>query len=180
MIDSSQRPWRGILIGVFAMAVVVTVSNVVVQYAINDWLTWAAFTDPVAFLVTDLSNRSLGPAAARMVVYIGFLTGVVLSLIFSDPRIAIASGTAFLVAQLLDVQIFDRLRRASWWKAPLVSSGIASTVDTALFFSLAFAGTEVPWVTLALGDLVVKFFMASCLLLPYRLLMRSLPRSQVA
>ena len=173
-------PWRGILIGVVAMAVVVTVSNVLVQYAINDWLTWAAFTYPVAFLVTDLSNRALGPAAARRVVYVGFLIAVVLSLYFADVRIAIASGTAFLVAQLLDVQVFDRLRRATWWKAPLISSGLGSVVDTALFFSLAFAGTQVPWVTLALGDLAVKLAMASSLLLPYRLLMGSLPRRQAA
>ncbi len=180
MSEHRAQPWTGIVIGVIAMTVVVAGSNFLVQFAINDWLTWAAFTYPISFLVTDLCNRSLGPAAARRVVYVGFLIAVILSLWLANERIAIASGTAFLVAQLLDVQVFDRLRRATWWKAPLISSGLASIVDTALFFSLAFAGTEVPWVTLALGDLVVKFAMASSLLLPYRLAMRSFLPSQAA
>ncbi len=180
MSEDRAQPWTGIVIGVIAMAVVVAGSNFLVQFAINDWLTWAAFTYPVSFLVTDLCNRSLGAAAARRVVYVGFLIAVILSLWLANERIALASGSAFLVAQLLDVQVFDRLRRATWWKAPLISSGLASIVDTALFFSLAFAGTEVPWVTLALGDLVVKFAMASSLLLPYRLMMRSVLRSQAA
>ncbi len=162
---------RGFWIGVIAMAVVVTVSNVAVQYPINDWLTWGALTYPVAFLVTDLTNRSLGTAMARRVVYVGFACAVVLSIYFADWRIALASGSAFLVAQLLDIAIFDRLRKAAWWQAPLVSSGLASAVDTALFFSLAFAGTGLPWVTWAIGDYGAKIAMALLLLLPFRVLM---------
>ena len=161
----------GFWIGVAAMSALVATSNVLVQYPINDWLTWAAFTYPACFLVTDLTNRALGPVAARRVVYVGFALGVVLSVSLATWRIGLASGTAFLVAQLLDVRIFDRLRQAAWWRAPLVSSSLASALDTALFFSLAFAGTGVPWVTLALGDFVVKLAMALALLLPFRALM---------
>lgn len=161
----------GFWIGVAAMSALVATSNVLVQYPINDWLTWAAFTYPACFLVTDLTNRALGPVAARRVVYVGFALGVVLSVSLATWRIGLASGTAFLVAQLLDVRIFDRLRQAAWWRAPLVSSSLASALDTALFFSLAFAGTGVPWVTLALGDFVVKLAMALAMLLPFRALM---------
>ncbi|MGF1607907.1 MAG: queuosine precursor transporter [Kiloniellales bacterium] len=168
----------GFWIGVAAMTFLVTVSNVLVQYAINDWLTWAAFTYPVCFLVTDLTNRALGPKVARAVIYVGFAVGVALSVYFATWRIGLASGTAFLVAQLLDVYIFDRLRRTAWWQAPLASSSIASAVDTALFFGLAFAGTAVPWVTLALGDYAVKLAMALAMLLPFRALMAyTLPRA---
>ena len=159
---------RATILAVCAMGVVVLVSNVAVEYRIGDWLTWGAFTYPVAFLVTDVTNRLLGTAPARRVVYAGFLVGVVLSLAFADVRIALASGTAFLLAQLLDVAIFDRLRRATWWKAPLVSSLAGSAVDTALFFSLAFAGTGVPWITLAIGDYGAKLAMALVLLAPFR------------
>lgn len=162
---------RGFWLGVLAMAVVVTVSNVAVQYPINDWLTWGALTYPVAFLVTDLTNRSLGTSVARRVVYVGFAFAVVLSIYFADWRIALASGSAFLAAQLLDIAIFDRLRKAAWWQAPLVSSGLASAVDTAIFFSLAFAGTGLPWVTWAIGDYGAKIAMALILLLPFRALM---------
>lgn len=161
--------------GVAAMGLVVYVSNVLVEIPINDWLTWGAFSYPIAFLVTDLTNRILGPAAARRVVGVGFVFGVVLSLVFADIRIAIASGTAFLVAQLLDVWIFDRLRRRSWWKAPLLSSLIASAIDTALFFSLAFAFTGLPWMTWALGDYAAKLAMAALLLLPFRAFVALLP-----
>ena len=161
----------GFWIGVAAMTIIVTLSNVLVQHAINDWLTWAAFTYPVCFLVTDLTNRALGPRVARAVVYAGFAVGVALSVHFASWRIGLASGTAFLAAQLLDVYIFDRLRKTAWWQAPLVSSIIASAVDTALFFGLAFAGTQVPWVTLALGDYGVKLAMALAMLLPFRALM---------
>ena len=171
---------RGFWIGVVAMIVVVTASNVAVQYPINDWLTWGAFTYPVAFLVTDLTNRSLGPAVARRVVLVGFALGVLLSVYFAGWRIGLASGGAFLVAQLLDVQIFDRLRRGTWWRAPLVSSTLASALDTALFFGLAFAGTGLPWVTWAIGDYGVKLAMALGLLIPFRVLMpklRSLERA---
>lgn len=163
---------RGVLLGVGAMTVIVAASNVLVQYPINDWLTWGAFTYPIAFLVTDLTNRALGAAKARQVVYAGFALAVVFSMVLATPRIAIASGLAFLVAQLLDVYIFDRLRRSgAWWTPPLVSSSVASAVDTALFFSIAFAGTAVPWVTLGLGDYAVKLALALAMLIPFRALM---------
>jgi len=171
---------RGFWIGVIAMIVIVTGANIAVQYPINDWLTWGAFTYPVSFLVTDLTNRNMGPAVARRVVYVGFVLGVALSFYFAGWRIALASGSAFLVAQLLDVQIFDRLRRGIWWRAPFVSSTLASVIDTALFFGLAFAGTGLPWVTWAIGDYGVKLAMALGLLIPFRALMpsvRSLERA---
>jgi len=171
---------RGFWIGVIAMIVIVTGANIAVQYPINDWLTWGAFTYPVSFLVTDLTNRNMGPAVARRVVYVGFVLGVALSFYFAGWRIALASGSAFLVAQLLDVQIFDRLRRGIWWRAPFISSTLASVIDTALFFGLAFAGTGLPWVTWAIGDYGVKLAMALGLLIPFRALMpsvRSLERA---
>lgn len=162
---------RGFWVGIMAMMLVVAGSNLAVQYPINDWLTWGSFTYPVAFLVTDLTNRGLGPAVARRVVYVGFVLGVVLSLYVATWRIALASGGAFLIAQLLDVHIFDRLRSGFWWRAPFVSSTLASAVDTLLFFSLAFAGTGLPWVTWGLGDYGAKISMALALLIPYRILM---------
>jgi hypothetical protein len=160
-----------LVVPVLAMVVVVAGSNLAVQYPINDWLTWGAFTYPVAFLVTDLTNRRLGPAPARRVVYVGFALGVLLSILVAGPRIALASGTAFLSAQLLDIWVFDRLRRLPWWQAPLASSALASTWDTAVFFTLAFAGSGLPWPTWALGDLAAKGAMALLLLLPFRALM---------
>lgn len=165
---------RGLWIGIAAMTFVVTLSNVLVQFPISDWLTWAAFTYPISFLVTDLTNRALGPRPARRVVYVGFAVAVILSIAFAGWRIALASGAAFLVAQLLDVYLFDRLRRAAWWRAPFLSSTLASALDTAVFFSLAFAGTQVPWVTLALGDYAVKLAMAGAMLLPFRALMSTI------
>lgn len=163
---------RGVVLGVLAMTVIVAASNVLVQIPINDFLTWGAFTYPVAFLVTDLTNRALGAAKARQVVFAGFAMAVVLSAVLATPRIAIASGSAFLVAQLLDIGIFDRMRRAgAWWAPPLVSSSVASAVDTALFFSIAFVGTGVPWVTLGLGDYAVKLVLALSMLVPFRALM---------
>jgi len=158
-----------------AMALVVVASNVLVQYPINDWLTWGAFTYPAAFLVTDLTNRRLGADAARRVAVVCFAIAVVLSAWLATPRIAAASGTAFLTAQLLDVTLFDRLRRRPWWQAPLASSSLASIWDTAVFFSLAFVGTGLPWITWAVGDLAAKFAMALALLVPFRLLMGSRP-----
>lgn len=158
-----------------AMITVVAAANVAVQFPINDWLTWGAFTYPLSFLVTDLSNRAFGPRRARQVVLVGFVLGVALSVIVSTPRIAFASGTAFLVAQLMDVLIFDRLRRMQWWKAPLISSLTSSAVDTALFFSLAFAATGLPWVTWGLGDYAAKLAMAAILLVPYRAVIGLLP-----
>lgn len=170
---------------VLAMAIVVTASNILVQYPINDLLTWGAFSYPVAFLITDLTNRALGPVRARKVVYVGFALAVLLSLYFADPRIAVASGSAFLIAQLLDISIFDRLRKKAWWLAPVASSTIASALDTFVFFWLAFAATGipftlfgvsfgetgVPWQTLALGDYLVKMGVALVMLIPFRLLL---------
>lgn len=163
---------RGVLFGIAAMVAVVAVSNVLVQFPIGDWLTWGAFTYPVAFLITDLTNRAFGPAKARKVVCVGFALAVLLSIWLATPRIALASGAAFLAAQLLDVRIFDRLRRTgTWWLPPLVSSSIASALDTALFFSIAFAGTAVPWITLGIGDYAVKLAVALAMLVPFRALM---------
>jgi uncharacterized PurR-regulated membrane protein YhhQ (DUF165 family) len=161
---------------ILAMAVVILSSNELVQHPINDWLTWGAFTYPIAFLVTDTTNRLFGAEKARRVVYFGFALGVLLS-VFVDLRIAAASGSAFLVAQLLDIYVFDRLRRQAWWKAPLVSSLAGSVVDTALFFSLAFAGYGLPWVTWALGDFGAKLFMAATLLPVFRLIVAYYPQS---
>ena len=169
----------------FFMGVVVLSSNFLVQfpvnhYGLNNILTYGAFSYPVAFLITDLANRSYGKIIARKIVYLGFLIGVIFTLFFStnfadliSVRIAIGSGSAFLAAQLLDVQIFDKLRKNSWYIAPLASSSIGSVVDTFLFFSIAFVGTEVPWVTLSFGDLAVKLFVALVMLIPFRLLLNT-------
>ena len=166
----------------FLMGVVVLSSNYLVQfpikyYGLEEILTYGAFTYPVAFLITDLANRSYGKIIARRIVYIGFTIGVSFTLLFStnfadliSVRIAIGSGTAFIVAQLLDVQIFDQLRKRKWFVAPLTSSFIGSTVDTFIFFSISFYGTGIPWITLSLGDLVVKIFVALMMLIPFRLL----------
>ncbi|MEZ5935555.1 MAG: queuosine precursor transporter [Alphaproteobacteria bacterium] len=164
----------GIGLGIAAMVLIVTVSNIAVQYPINDWLTYGALTYPIAFLVTDLTNRGLGSAAARKVVYAGFAVAVGLSIWLATPRIALASGAAFLVAQLLDIAVFDRFRRATWWRAPLISSTVASLLDTALFFSLAFAGTGLPWITWAIGDYGVKIAVALIMLLPFRLALNAI------
>jgi uncharacterized PurR-regulated membrane protein YhhQ (DUF165 family) len=172
---------RGMVVACIAMVAVVAASNYLVQFPLNDWLTWGAITYPLSFLVTDLTNRAFGPARARQVVYVGFALGVALSIWLADWRIAAASGTAFMVGQLLDISVFDRLRRAAWWQAPLLGSVLGSIVDTALFFSLAFAGTPVPWVTLALGDLAVKLVLAIFFLAPFRALMgRIVPMNELA
>ena len=171
----NKTPLILLLPPVAAMALVIVLSNELVQHPINDWLTWGAFSYPIAFLVTDTTNRLLGAGSARSVVYVGFAVGVLLSLLV-DVRIAIASGTAFLIAQLLDVWVFDRLRQQSWWKAPLVSSLLGSVVDTALFFSIAFAATGLPWVTWALGDFGAKLFMAATLLPVFRLIVAYYPQ----
>jgi uncharacterized integral membrane protein (TIGR00697 family) len=165
------------------MGVVVLVSNYLVQfpiqyYGLEEILTYGAFSYPVAFLITDLANRSYGKIVARKIVYVGFIIGIAFTLFFStnfadliSVRIAIGSGTAFMVAQLLDVQIFDYLRQKKWFVAPLTSSLIGSTVDTFLFFSISFYATGIPWVTLSLGDLAVKIFVALAMLIPFRLLL---------
>lgn len=157
-----------------AMIAVIVVSNIAVGYPINDWLTWGAFTYPLVFLVTDLTNRAVGPQAARRVVWAGFAVAVVLSWWLATPRIAIASGSAFIVSQWLDIALFNRWRRQAWWKAPFFASLIGSVIDTALFFSIAFQGTDVPWPTLALGDLAAKWAMALVLLAPYRAMLTHL------
>jgi len=157
---------------VLAMVFVVALSNWTVQFPINDWLTWGAFTYPVVFLVTDLTNRSMGPSAARRVAWVGFALAVALSAWLAPWRIALASGTAFIVAQGLDIAMFNRLRQSGWWQAPLIGSVIASVLDTALFFFLAFYGhPHVDWLQLASGDLGVKWLMAVILLAPYRALL---------
>ena len=189
--------------GILAMAAIVVASNILVQYLLLDGLlTWGAFTYPFAFLVTDLTNRLVGPAAARRVVLAGFVVGVLCSAVLSQLglttlRIAIGSGLAFLTAQLLDVFVFDRLRSGTWWRAPLVSTLVSSTVDTAIFFSVAFAtaftfiepsvptdwaaeavpllkiGPEMPlWVSLAVADWCVKIALALIALVPFRLVIK--------
>jgi uncharacterized PurR-regulated membrane protein YhhQ (DUF165 family) len=160
---------------ILAMAAVIVLSNVLVQHPINAWLTWGALSYPVVFLVTDLTNRTMGPAAARRVAWVGFALAVAVSLALAPWRIALASGSAFILAQVLDIALFNRLRRLSWWKAPLLGSLAASVVDTAVFFFLAFAGSEMDWALLAAGDLAVKGAMAVVLLAPYRMM---LPRLQ--
>ncbi|PLX35322.1 MAG: hypothetical protein C0605_10535 [Hyphomicrobiales bacterium] len=192
-----------LILPIISMMTVVAASNYLVQFPVNfsagplnlaDLLTYGAFTYPAAFLVTDLTNRRFGPARARLVVLIGFVLAVLLSVWLASPRIAIASGSAFLTAQLLDVAIFDRLRQGRWWRAPLVSSIAGSVLDTVLFFSMAFAAGfdvlgphddfaiasapllglmafEAPrWMSWALGDLAVKLLVALMMLAPYRML----------
>ena len=167
----------------FLMALVVALSNYLVQFPVNylgfqDLLTYGAFSYPVAFLITDLSNRRYGKNTAKKVVYLGFALGVFITLYFSTNysdlisiRIAIGSGTAFLVAQLIDVNIFDKLRNKIWFAAPLTSSLVGSTIDTFLFFSISFYGTGINWVTLSFGDLFVKIFVSLVMLIPFRILL---------
>ena len=168
---------RQIIPPVLAMAAIVLLSNFLVQFPLNAWLTWGAFSYPVTYLVTDVCNRVAGPSLARRVAWLGFATGLVCSAILAPVRIAVASGSAFIVSQLLDVAVFNRLRQLSWWKAPLFGSAAASVVDTAIFFSLAFAGTKFAWLHLAAGDLGVKLAMAVALLPPYRALVARLTRT---
>ena len=166
------------------MGVVVLSSNYLVQFPINYYglseiLTYGAFSYPVAFLITDLANRFYGKFVARKIVYFGFFIGIIFTLLFSTDfadlisiRIAIGSGVAFITAQLLDIQIFDRLREKKWFIAPLTSSFIGSTVDTFLFFSISFYATGVPWITLSLGDLAVKLFVSLVMLIPFKILLK--------
>lgn len=193
--------------GILAMAAIVLASNILVQFLFGNWLTWGAFTYPLAFLVTDIMNRVYGVAAARRVVFAGFVTGVICSLIGTQImgefgplvtlRIVLGSGLAFLVAQLMDVAIFDRLRAGAWWRAPVVSTLVGSSLDTALFFTIAFSaslsflepandvswagdilpilghGPEAPlWVSLAIADWLVKLALALIALVPFRLITR--------
>ena len=166
------------------MGVVVLSSNYLVQFPINYYglseiLTYGAFSYPIAFLITDLANRFYGKFVARKIVYIGFFIGIIFTLLFSTDfadlisiRIAIGSGVAFITAQLIDIQIFDRLRKKEWFIAPLTSSFIGSTIDTFLFFSISFYGTGVPWITLSLGDLAVKLFVSLFMLIPFKFLLK--------
>ena len=169
----------------FLMGVVVLSSNYLVQfpvnyYGLNEILTYGAFSYPIAFLITDLANRSFGKYIARKIVYLGFIIGVGFTIFFSTDfanfisiRIAIGSGTAFFIAQLIDVQIFDKLKKKKWFIAPLTSSIIGSSIDTFLFFSISFYGTDVPWITLSLGDLAVKIIVALVMLIPFRILLKT-------
>ncbi|MGR4872063.1 VUT family protein [Variovorax sp. LARHSF232] len=157
-------------LGIAAMVVVVLASNYLVQFPINDWLTWGAFTYPVAYLVSDLINRRFGPGLARRVAWLGFAVAVAGSLALAPVRIAAASGLAFIASQRLDIGIFHRLRRGNWWRAPLVATVIAAVLDSIVFWGIAFAGTERPWLTWALGDLAVKLAVGVFMLLPFRLL----------
>lgn len=191
-------PWKSLFLPIAAMALVVLASNVLVQYpfapfGLADYLTWGAFSYPFAFLVTDLTNRRFGASDARRVVYAGFVAAILLSALFATPRIAVASGVAFLVAQLTDVEIFDRLRRHAWWMPPFLSSLVSSALDTAVFFTLAFSCASVvgsgfsligiaeacsdglPWITWAVSDYLVKLAMAVLFLLPYGALRRLVP-----
>ncbi len=168
------------------MGFIVLISNYLVQFPVDHFglqeiLTYGAFSYPITFLITDLANRAYGKTVARKVVYIGFIIGIFLTLFvstnFSDVisiRIAIGSATAFFVAQNLDVQIFDKLRKKTWYIAPLFSSSIGSIIDTFLFFSIAFYSTDIPWVTLAIGDLLVKFLVTLLMLIPFRLLLKKI------
>ncbi|MEI4493995.1 queuosine precursor transporter [Mameliella alba] len=211
---------RAHLPGILAMAAIVLASNILVQFLFGQWLTWGAFTYPLAFLVTDLMNRIYGPGPARQVVFVGFIVGVFCSLVgtqillqgdgFTYPavtlRIAIASGLAFLTAQMMDVAIFDRLRQGKWWRAPLASTLVGSTLDTAIFFTIAFSSTltwiepandvawanevlpllsvgpEIPlWVSLAVADWMVKLGLALLALVPFRMIVsRALQNQKLA
>tara|TARA_B100000674_G_scaffold262369_1_gene216436 strand:+ start:317 stop:892 length:576 start_codon:yes stop_codon:yes gene_type:complete len=165
------------------MGIIVLISNYLVQFPVfyfglNEILTYGAFSYPITFLITDLANRAYGKFIARKIVYIGFIIGILLTLFFSTNfsdlisiRVAIGSGVAFFVAQNLDVQIFDRLRKKIWFTAPLVSSTLGSITDTFLFFSIAFYSTGIPWITLAMGDLIVKLTITLIMLVPFRLLL---------
>jgi queuosine precursor transporter len=173
------------------MALVVALSNYLVQFPVNymglqNLLTYGAFSYPVAFLITDLSNRRYGKNIAKKIVYLGFALGIFFTFYFSTNysdlisiRIAIGSGTAFIIAQLIDVNIFDKLRNKIWVVAPLVSSLIGSTVDTFLFFLISFYGTGINWVTLAFGDLLVKIFVALIMLIPFRIFLSHIRENAV-
>jgi queuosine precursor transporter len=193
--SSPSARWASLLLPIAAMAVVVLASNILVQYpfeplGLADYLTWGAFSYPFAFLVTDLTNRHFGARDTRKVVYVGFVAAVILSAWFATPRIAIASGLAFLLAQLLDVEIFDRMRRRAWWMPPFLSSLVSSALDTVVFFTLAFScsavigssfgvigitdacGADLPWTTWAVFDYLVKLALAITFIIPYGALRR--------
>jgi len=190
MIDRLKNN-KGLIILSSLMGSVVIISNYLVQFPfkhfnLNEVLTYGAFTYPISFLITDVSNQKFGNKVAKKVVYFGFFVGVAISIILSfehfdliSARIGIASGIAFLLAQLLDVKIFDILRKKIWYLPPLVSSVMGSIVDTFLFFSIAFLGTGINWISLGLGDLSVKLLVALIMLIPFRLLIRRLSNATV-
>ncbi len=168
------------------MGIIVLISNFLVQFPVHyfglqEILTYGAFSYPITFFITDLANRAYGKLVARRIVYIGFIIGILLTLFVStnfediiSVRVAIGSGTAFLIAQNLDVQVFDKLRKKSWFIAPLTSSTLGSITDTFLFFSIAFYATGIPWITLAIGDLAVKLLITIVMLIPFRFLINSI------
>jgi len=157
-----------------SIVLVVLACNVLVPFPINRWITWGAFVYPVGYLITELTNRLAGPKLARGVVWVGFTTAAALSAVLATPRIAIASSTAFVVSQMLDIAVFNRLRNLAWWRAPLIASALASIIDTFIFFSLAFRNTHVEWLPLAVGDLSIKMLMAVVLLIPFRFAVASI------
>lgn len=163
-------------VSVFCMGLIVVGSNILVQVPLNDWLTWGGLSYPIAFLVTDVLNRRFGPAAARRVAWVGFALALTVSIWLASPRIALASGLAYICAQLADIQVFDRLRDQRWWRAPLLSGTVGALLDTAVFFSVAFAATGTPWVTWMLGDLAIKLAVNITMLAPFRALMWNLAR----
>lgn len=167
---------RQFTVSFLIMGLIVVGSNILVQYPINHWLTWGALSYPVSFLVTDLLNRRFGPQAARRVVYIGFAAALIVSVWVASPRIAMASGLAFLTAQLTDITVFNRLRNQNWWRAPFIGGAAGATLDTVVFFSVAFAGTGIHWEALLLGDLAVKLVVNCVMLAPFRALMWNLAR----
>ncbi|MBV7486175.1 queuosine precursor transporter [Bordetella sp. BOR01] len=171
---------RQFAVAVFCMGLIVVGSNILVQVPLNDWLTWGGLSYPVAFLVTDVLNRRFGPAAARRVAWVGFATALAVSIWVASPRIALASGLAYICAQLADIRVFDRLRDQRWWRAPLLSGTVGAVLDTAIFFSVAFAATGTPWVTWMLGDLAIKLAVNLSMLAPFRALMWNLARPAAA
>ena len=171
---------RQMAVAVLVMCAIVVGSNILVQYPVNRWLTWGALTYPIAFLVADVLNRRFGPGAARRVAVFGFVAAVLVSFWVATPRIALASGLAFLCAQLLDIYVFDRLREQRWWRAPLIAGVAGATLDTFIFFSVAFAGTSVPWVILLFGDLAIKLFINATMLAPFRAFMWNLAKPALA
>lgn len=163
---------------VFCMGLIVVGSNILVQVPLNDWLTWGGLSYPIAFLVTDVLNRRFGPSAARRVAWVGFALALTVSIWVASPRIAMASGLAYICAQLADIRVFDRLRDQRWWVAPMLSGTVGALLDTAVFFSVAFAATGTPWVTWMLGDLAIKLVVNLTMLAPFRALMWNLARPE--
>lgn len=165
---SSIKQNPGMFQAIFAMMTCVSISNYLVQFPINDWLTWGAFPYPVCFLITELTNRLYGAKLAKIVVYCGFILGVTLSFFLNIPKIAIASGTAFLTAQLFDIAIFNRCKSNIWWLSPMAASSAASALDTIVFTTMAFWNEHMPVLTLALGDFSIKMLIDCAMLIPFR------------